>query len=80
MLFLKKTKQTTLLHETFMNSQKQQVNFILNIKASIKEYVHVYSILNITVADVCSAVDQTFMLVFQKNPKNRNNIKVALDK
>lgn len=63
-----------------MNSQKQQVNFILNIKASIKEYVHVYSILNITVADVCSAVDQTFMLVFQKKPKNRNNIKVALDK
>lgn len=49
-----------------MNSQKQQVNFILNIKASIKEYVHVYSILNITVADVCSAVDQTFMLGFQK--------------
>lgn len=67
MLFKKpQTKQTTLLHETFMNSQKQQVNLILNIKASIKAYVHVYSILNITVADVCSAVDQTFMLVFQK--------------
>lgn len=69
LFFLKKTKKTTLLHETFMNSQKQQVNFILNIKASMKEYAHVYSILNITVADVCSAVDQTFMLVFQKNPQ-----------
>lgn len=60
-----------------MNSQKQQVNFIPNIKASIKEYAHVDSILNITVADVCSAVDQTFMPVFQKTP---NNTKVALDK